>query len=419
MQITSNYFNCSRRNPKRSAQCVYHIGISLYSTAGAGISCVKRKDPIKNSSIIRRIFFQSLSMASRREDLMDIDMVKSWETILRLTKLKKKCKMMDSKESMTDLYENQNSLIEWLKIIETKIFCRRWDALADEDHTHHVTAQEYFHYKNKWWLHSNKQGLNTMPLRHRSDFKQALLTLQRLQQAGEEPRVPTYSYKHEQWEARSSSSTWWNWKGSWWTPHHSESQEGGEPRDEWTERLVACSMWENSSGKDFQTSVYCDRRVVVWTQHLKWPVFEMQKCAVIWNRKIYDHRIQSGYKYPSELQNQEICTWYYVCVVTPGTTPMTTWPSGPRTHSTQRTWTLSRKCAVLLLVRFVSSWFTLHRMVQGCCACHLIHACDERFSSTLSPPFSSLIFPFIFYLLHFLPHFFHFLEGRSEPEHSA
>ena len=24
-----------------------------------------------------------------------------------------------------------------------------------------------------------------------------------------------------------------------------------------------------------------------------------------------------------------------------------------------------------------------------CCACHLIHACDERFSSTLSPPFSS------------------------------
>ena len=21
--------------------------------------------------------------------------------------------------------------------------CRRWDALADEDHTHHLTAQEY------------------------------------------------------------------------------------------------------------------------------------------------------------------------------------------------------------------------------------------------------------------------------------
>ena len=49
-----------------------------------------------------------------------------------------------------------------------------------------------------------------MPLRHRSDFKQELSTLQRLQQdAGEEPHVPTYSYKHKQWEAQSSSSTWW------------------------------------------------------------------------------------------------------------------------------------------------------------------------------------------------------------------
>ena len=59
--------------------------------------------------------------------------------------------------------------------------CRRWDARADEDHTHHLTAQEFFHYKNGWWLHSNKQGSNTMPLRNRSDFKQVLSTLQRLQ----------------------------------------------------------------------------------------------------------------------------------------------------------------------------------------------------------------------------------------------
>ena len=40
--------------------------------------------------------------------------------------------------------------------------CRRWDALADEDHTHHLTTQEYFLYKSNWWLHSNKQGSNTV-----------------------------------------------------------------------------------------------------------------------------------------------------------------------------------------------------------------------------------------------------------------
>ena len=44
----------------------------------------------------------------------------------------------------------------------------------------------------------------------------------------------------------------------------------------------------------------------------------------------------------------------------------------------------------------------------------------SRFSSTLiSILFFFLIFPCISYLLHFLPHFFHFLEGRSEPVHSA
>ena len=70
-----------------------------------------------------------------------------------------------------------------------------------------------------------------MPLRNRSDFKQARSTLERLQQeAGEEPHVPTYSYKHKQWQlAQSSSSVWWNWQGFWWSSYNSESQGGGEP----------------------------------------------------------------------------------------------------------------------------------------------------------------------------------------------
>ena len=82
--------------------------------------------------------------------------------------------------------------------------CRRWDVLAD-DHTYHLSEQEYFCYKNKWWLHSNKQGSNTLPLRNRSDFKQALSTLERLQkEAGEEQYVPTHSYKHKQWQLAQS-----------------------------------------------------------------------------------------------------------------------------------------------------------------------------------------------------------------------
>ena len=82
--------------------------------------------------------------------------------------------------------------------------CRRWDVLADEDHTYHLSEQEYFYYKNKWWLNLNKSGSDTLPLRKRFDFKQALSTLQRShQEAGEEPFVPTYSHKHKQWQSAS------------------------------------------------------------------------------------------------------------------------------------------------------------------------------------------------------------------------
>ena len=56
------------------------------------------------------------------------------------------------------------------------------DALADEDHTHHLASQEYFYYKSNWWLRSNKTGSDTMPVQRRSDFKQALSTLQKLKE---------------------------------------------------------------------------------------------------------------------------------------------------------------------------------------------------------------------------------------------
>ena len=97
--------------------------------------------------------------------------------------------------------------------------CRRWDVLADEDHSYHLSEKkEYFYYKNKWWLHLNKSGSDTLPLRKGSDFKQALSTLERLhQEAGEEPFVPTYSCKHKQWQSASSSSSTWKRQDSWWS----------------------------------------------------------------------------------------------------------------------------------------------------------------------------------------------------------
>ena len=52
--------------------------------------------------------------------------------------------------------------------------CRQWDVLTDEDHLCHLSEKENFYYKNKWLLHLNKSGSDTLPLRKRSDFKLAL-----------------------------------------------------------------------------------------------------------------------------------------------------------------------------------------------------------------------------------------------------
>ena len=77
---TSNCVNCSRRNPKRSAKYVYHTGTLASSIARAGTSCVKEEGKIRNSSSTRWTFFQFLITSSRKDDLTDIDMVRSRET---------------------------------------------------------------------------------------------------------------------------------------------------------------------------------------------------------------------------------------------------------------------------------------------------------------------------------------------------
>ena len=152
---------------------------------------------------------------------MATDMGKSQETnnIIWLTNCRRNAKKRDFQGIHDRFLRVHEFRIRMIEHNRDEDLCRRWDALADEDHTYHLTVQEYFHYKNNWWIPSSKQGSNTMPLGHRPDFKQALFTLERLQkEAGEEPYVPTYSYKHKQWLlARSSSSTWWNWQGYWWT----------------------------------------------------------------------------------------------------------------------------------------------------------------------------------------------------------
>ena len=132
--------------------------------------------------------------------------------------LKMKCKKKDFQGIHDRFIRDPKFRSRMFENLRNEDVCRQWDALADEDHTHHLTPQEYYYYKSNWWLRSNKTGSNTVRTTHRSDFKKkALSTLQQLKQKEEEAlQTPTNSDRNQQWA--QSSSSWWNWQGSWWTP---------------------------------------------------------------------------------------------------------------------------------------------------------------------------------------------------------
>ena len=105
--------------------------------------------------------------------------------------------------------------------------CRQMNDLADEDHTHHLTPEEIDDYKSNWWIRSNKIGSDTMPIRHRSDFKQALSTLRQLKDKED-------AAHHNQRWTQSYSSSWWSWQGSWWNSDSYESHHGDVPSTDWS-----------------------------------------------------------------------------------------------------------------------------------------------------------------------------------------
>ena len=106
-------------------------------------------------------------------------------------------------------------------------FILSMDELAQEDHTHYITEEEKEFYRNNWWIHANVSTSDSMPVRHRPGFQQALLTLRRLKQEEDDKYYqdsdggfdrsgqPVTSTPSNYW-SHSSSSSWWQWHDSWW-----------------------------------------------------------------------------------------------------------------------------------------------------------------------------------------------------------
>ena len=80
---------------------------------------------------------------------MDIDMVKPGDKeYFTANQLKKKCEKKDFQGIHDRFSQDQEFRNRMIQSHRDEDLFRRWDALADEDHTHHLTAQGYLHYRS-------------------------------------------------------------------------------------------------------------------------------------------------------------------------------------------------------------------------------------------------------------------------------
>ena len=79
----------------------------------------------------------------------------------------------------------------------TEEVCIQMDELAQKDFSCHVPQAEYFRYRKNWWISFNNSG-KTAPVRDRSDFNDALTTVNRLhQESGEQQLRPVPFWKYQ------------------------------------------------------------------------------------------------------------------------------------------------------------------------------------------------------------------------------
>ena len=101
-----------------------------------------------------------------------------------------------------------------LKIGWNEHKCTEMDELAKQNHTCHLSEEEFKRYQGQWYLTLNKSGKNA-PMRLRSYFRAAVTIKNRLhREPGKERAEPIPFQQHHRCHPSSSSDPWWNWDTS-------------------------------------------------------------------------------------------------------------------------------------------------------------------------------------------------------------
>ena len=218
-----SYSGCAKLYQKYNVLNVFSIGIKELSTALADNSWLKGESRRK----INKLRLDALSIPNyviKKELTHGVRNGKTEvqrEYHLAWNAWKRCCKKVDSQgERYTGIhdrflrdqvYRESQLLIGW-----TEQKCIEMDELAKEDHTYHLTPEEWRRYQGQWYLTLNKEGKHG-PLKLRSDFRAAVLMKNRLHyESGEQIEERLHQDQQRRCHSSSSTSWWdkseWNWK---------------------------------------------------------------------------------------------------------------------------------------------------------------------------------------------------------------
>ena len=250
---------------KHNAKYASRIGTLASSTARAGTSFEMIRQKTKSTSSPFLISSLSRTFTSGRADhtVTGTGRKKVLEKTILQINSKRSAGNEDTRTFTIDLFVTHGSEKPcWNWIVREEVI-REMDKLANEDHTHIATEEELNVYRGNWWIRSNFVGSDTMPIRHRPDFKQALSTLHHLKKAEDEADYQNW------WQ--SSSSPWWHWQDFWWHPSPETSPRwwtwhwsNGETFEnqwivyllvEWVSQRIWCTIYSDYFGNSQRSSL--------------------------------------------------------------------------------------------------------------------------------------------------------------------
>ena len=188
---------CELLDVEPKAQCKYvcRTGTSASSYCTCGHFCEMERKRIRNSFNTQWISFRFPITTSRKGD--------------HTATATGRKKGITSTSSRIRSRRNARREISWVftTLLQKKLVCTATISV----------------YCNNWWIRSNFVGSDTMHVRHRADFKEAMSTLRRLKNQEDQACYQNW------WQ--SSSSSWWNWQDSWWHPSSEYHHDDGPSTD--------------------------------------------------------------------------------------------------------------------------------------------------------------------------------------------